>query len=139
MVGYNDFATAYPDLLKEWDFEKNDKIGIKTSGVTTASGRKVWWKCKKGHEWAAVLNTRTLRGFGCPYCSGNKVIPGETDLETTHPYMLAKWDYTRNTISPKEIKAGSGKKCHWICINGHQWEKRVQEAIKSNKCPVCKE
>ena len=37
---------------------------------------KVWWKCKNGHEWEAVIHTR-VKGVGCPYCMGKKAIQGK--------------------------------------------------------------
>ena len=36
--------------------------------VTRASGREVHWRCEVGHEWPAVVYSRTLSGSGCPEC-----------------------------------------------------------------------
>ena len=59
-------ADHYPDLLEEWDYEKN--VDITPEMVTVKSNKKVWWKCKKcGHEWEAKVSKRT-EGRGCPYC-----------------------------------------------------------------------
>ena len=62
--GFNDFATAYPKLLEEWDYDKNV---IKPDEVTKTSGRKVFWKCSKGHSWEAAINNR-VKNHGCPHC-----------------------------------------------------------------------
>jgi len=43
---------------------------------------------KHGHEWEAAVGSR-VRGSQCPYCSGRVVIPGETDLVSTHPSVAA--------------------------------------------------
>ena len=40
------------------------EIGKTDKGNT----KKVWWRCKKGHEWEAVISSRTA-GRGCPYCN----------------------------------------------------------------------
>ncbi len=138
ITGFNDLCTTHPELVKEWNYEKNDKSGILPTKILAGSAKKVWWKCNKDHEWEAALNSRSLSKRGCPYCSGRNAIEGETDLATTHPEMLAKWDYERNTVQPTEVKAGSGKKFHWICPQGHRWIKRMQDAVRSNLCPICK-
>ena len=59
-------ADHYPDLLEEWDYDKN--VDITPEMVTVKSNKKVWWKCKKcEHEWEAKVSKRT-EGKGCPYC-----------------------------------------------------------------------
>ena len=78
--GVNDLFTLRPDLAKEWDYEKNDTL--KPSDVMVSSGKKVWWKCSKGHEWETTVNTRS-GGRGCPYCAHNtpkKVLCVETGV-----------------------------------------------------------
>lgn len=65
LKGFNDLATTHPDLVKEWNFEKNNDIS--PDNISYGSDRKVWWKCKKGHEWEATINSR-VAGNKCPYC-----------------------------------------------------------------------
>ena len=36
-----------------------------------SSGKKVWWKCKKGHEWQATIASRNS-GTGCPICNSER-------------------------------------------------------------------
>lgn len=69
LKGYNDLETLLPDLAKEWNYEKNQ--GNLPSDFSIHSGKKVWWKCKNGHEWQAVIDNRT-KGSGCPYCRRKK-------------------------------------------------------------------
>lgn len=59
LVGYNDLATINPKLAAEWNYKKNGDL--KPTDVTAGSHKKVWWICKNGHEWEAVINTRTQR------------------------------------------------------------------------------
>ena len=47
LPGYNDLATTNPELLDQWDYQKND---ISPQQVSHGSGKKVWWKCSKGHS-----------------------------------------------------------------------------------------
>ena len=58
------FENTHPQLLKEWDYKKNFKLPNEFSPV---SGQKVWWKCKRGHVWDAVISSRN-NGRGCPEC-----------------------------------------------------------------------
>ena len=67
LPGFNDFATRYPELLLEWDYEKNQDI--KPNEVMGGSKRKVWWKCVNGHSFFASLNHRTSKeSTGCQIC-----------------------------------------------------------------------
>lgn len=69
--GFNDLATAYPELAAEWDFERNGDL--RPTDVITSSNKRVWWKYKEGHEWSGLIANRARKGKadpGCPYCSG---------------------------------------------------------------------
>jgi len=68
LSGFNDLKTLNPKLAKEWDHEKNT---LSPSQVTVASGKSVWWRCrKKGHSWKATIASRSISGNECPYCGG---------------------------------------------------------------------
>lgn len=68
LIEYNDLATKFPDLIIEWDKEKNDKS---PQDYLYGSNKKVWWKCRNcGHEWNTRICSRTLCGNGCPHCRG---------------------------------------------------------------------
>ena len=36
------------ELMAEWNWEKNDKLGFKPNEITSHSGKKVWWICVNG-------------------------------------------------------------------------------------------
>lgn len=57
----------YPQIMKEWAYDLNGEI-LPTQ-LKRGSGRKVWWRCEKGHEWKCPVDQRTLRGTGCPICN----------------------------------------------------------------------
>ena len=76
--GVNDLQTVNPTLANEWNYEKNN--GLTPADVMPNSDKKVWWKCKNGHEWQAMIGNRH-RGNGCPYCSGRYAIKDENDLQ----------------------------------------------------------
>ncbi|UKI42151.1 MAG: zinc-ribbon domain-containing protein [Candidatus Melainabacteria bacterium] len=68
LAGYNDLATTNPKLAAEWNYEKNGNL--MPAQVMQGSNKKVWWKCEKGHEWVATINSRKSRN--CPHCSKRK-------------------------------------------------------------------
>ena len=66
----NSLEITYPDLVNEWDFEKNE--WLKPSMFTAGSGEYIWWKCSVcGHEWRTKISHRTA-GSGCPECAKKK-------------------------------------------------------------------
>ncbi len=69
LPGFNDLATVNPELAAEWHPTKNGDLT--PAHVTHGSNKKVWWQCSKGHEWQAVIYSRSA-GRGCPECSGRK-------------------------------------------------------------------
>ncbi len=69
----NNLKIKNPKLAKEWHPTKNGELTAKD--VTVSSGKKVWWVCKKGHEWQKSINARNNKGTGCPYCSGRYATP----------------------------------------------------------------
>lgn len=126
---------SHPVFEKEWNYLKN--IGYDPENMTISSSEKVWWICAKGHEWQATIVSRAA-GAGCPYCKGKRVIPGETDLTTTHPEIANQWNYNKNTdLTPQQVSAGSGKKVWWICPKGHEWQATVNSRKQGRGCPVC--
>lgn len=135
MTGYNDLASRNPELLKEWDYEKN--AGLRPEECNYLSNRKVWWRCSRGHSWETSISNRTRMSRGCIYCAGQKAIPGENDLKTTNPEFVKEWDYDKNgDITPDMVMAGSARKIWWKCPKGHSW-KAIVYSRKKNGCPYC--
>lgn len=65
-TGFNDLKTKYPDVIQDWDYDKNT---ISPDEILPGSVIKVWWKCKKcGKSWMSAPNTH-VKGHGCPRCS----------------------------------------------------------------------
>ena len=61
----NNLAVKFPSLKKEWH-SKNEK---KPEEYVPGSNEKVWWICKRKHEWKTSIAHRSLSGRGCPYCT----------------------------------------------------------------------
>jgi G:T-mismatch repair DNA endonuclease (very short patch repair protein) len=71
----NRFTIKFPDVAKEWNYEKNLK---KPEDYSFGSSEKVWWKCSKEHEWFVSINARVGdykendKTHGCPQCNNNR-------------------------------------------------------------------
>ncbi len=131
------FGKERPDLLKEWDYEKNEKID--PYKVAYGSHKKVWWKCKKGHSWQASINHRTSKVRNCPYCAKNPIVlRGENDLETCFPQIANEWNYERNGgLKPSDVTSKSSKVVWWRCDLGHEWRTSIQHRTGGSNCPKC--
>ena len=144
--GINDLATAYPDIAKHWDYEKNDTTPDK---VHFGSGHVYWWVCDKGHHyrcdvWSLTHGIRNNEVLGCPYCTGRYAIRGENDFATLYPQVLECWDYEKNELKPDEIKPSSHNIFWFKCPEcGTSYQSFPYNVVKSFKqygvcnCPNC--
>lgn len=132
------FATKYPKLAKEWDWEKNGDT--KPEECSPRSSSKVWWRCKKGHSWAATIcnRTRNFKKSACPYCS-NKRLSVDNSLAQVRPGIAKQWHPQKNgPITPHEVVAGGSKKIWWVCKHGHEWQAPIgRRVISGSGCPKC--
>lgn len=63
--GFNDLASCNQSLAKQWHPTLNGDLTPEL--VTCHSGKRVWWLCKEGHTWSAVIASRS-DGQECPHC-----------------------------------------------------------------------
>ena len=129
--------TGKQALLDQWHPDRNS--GLTPGQVTAGSHKKVWWRCKMGHEWQAEVRSRYL-GTGCPYCAGKRVLAGFKDLATRYPQIAAQWHPDLNQgLTPDRVTAGSRREVWWRCPEGHVWKARIHSRTGKQKCgcPVC--
>lgn len=133
----NNLAVARPDLLDEWDYERNQSVS--PDSVARSSRRKVWWRCRaKGHQWEASIGNRA-RGAGCPYCSGNVLSP-ERSLAALRPDLVESWDFQRNApLKPEDVHSQSNRVVWWKCPSCRRsWQSDVQHRFTAIVgCPKC--
>ena len=134
--GVNDLVSTRPDLLTEWDYEKN--AGLDPSEFLPNSNKVVWWRCSKcGYDYKASIANRN-KGTGCARCAGQVLIPGKNDLASLFPDIAKEWDITENEgLIPSQIFAQSNKKYHWVCHLGHRWEASANSRALGRGCPYC--
>ena len=133
------YVSDNAQLMAEWDWEKNNPLGLSPNELVMGCGKKAWWKCASGHEWQASIANRAIRNTGCPYCSGRKAISGINDLETLHPDIAKEWNTEKNgDLLPSIVSPGSGKKVWWKCDVGHEWITAIEKRVKEKTgCPYC--
>lgn len=129
-------ADLYPQLAEEWNYEKNGRLG--PSDFRPKSNKKVWWKCKRGHEWLAEIRSRA-EGGKCPICRSRYVREGKSLAEVCTE-AAKRWDYEKNEgLDPHTVSYGSDKKVWWRCIRypDHQWRRRIDHEVSGKGCPYC--
>ena len=132
----NRLSTNYPEVAREWHPAKNGDLA--PDGFTVASNMKAWWKCDEGHEWDAVISSRTTLGCGCPFCVGKRVTEANR-LSILHPDLATQWHPLKNgNLSPDEVSQGSSKRAWWVCKEGHEWDAVIASRTRiGNGCPYC--
>lgn len=137
VAGYNDLATTFPAVAAQWHPTRNGDLTPERVGPNY--GKKVWWRCPKGHDYQAPVKARTVLKSGCPYCSNYLPLPGINDLATVYPELAAQWHPTLNgTLTPDSIVAGSNRIVWWQCGKGHAWRAKVVDRTRhSHGCPYC--
>lgn len=134
-------------LMKEWDWELNNKDEIFPDKVSYGANKKPLphWICQKcGHKWQDSAGHRT-NGRGCPVCGHKKA--GKTQILTTiarhgsfaslHPDLLVYWS-DKNIDKPNEITEYCNKKQIWKCKDcGYEWQATTGSMIRGRRCPRC--
>lgn len=142
---HNNLKVKRPDLMHEWDFEKNTE---RPETLTLKSHKLVWWICSINpcgcHKWNCKVQSRTNNSAnsGCPYCC-NKKICIHNSLYATNSPILLEWDYERNkNLKPWKIAPMSNKEIWWQCLTKHCgchfWEAKINSRMRPNNgCPYC--
>lgn len=134
LEGFNDLASQFPQIAKEWS-ERNEPL--KPTMVTAFANRRVWWKCRKGHEWYTLISTRA-GGGKCPFCSGSRLLSGFNDLATKYPELATEWSEKNLPLKPNQVNEKSRENVWWHCsLCGYEWKAVISSRVNGSKCPVC--
>lgn len=130
--GLNDLKTISPDLLCDWDYEKNKQYGIFPDKIAPHSVIKAWWRCKNGHSYACSICNKQS-GRGCPICANKVILKGYNDLASQCPDSLLYWDFDKNIIKPEEVYTHSIIDVNWF-YKDFYWEDKIVTVVdKINK------
>lgn len=128
-------AVVAPELAAQFLVERNP--GIDLAAVSAGSPKKVWWVGSCGHEWESSVYSR-MKGTGCPFCAGTRVLAGFNDLASLRPDLAGEWHPTKNgDLLPSHMAGKSGKKVWWIDFLGHEWETAISGRANGTGCPFC--
>ena len=111
------FGEHYPDVLKEWDHDKND---TDPASLTAGSHYLAWWRCKYGHEWQTQVKTRTVSGSGCRFCNshGTSRIEIRVYSELLLLFPESQWRYK---VEDVEADIFVSSKNLVIELDGYPW------------------
>lgn len=130
-AGINDVETTEPELMKEWDFDKNT---ILPTQITRGNDKyKIWWICNRGHSYQATCNARTANKTGCPYCAN---IHGSSFPEAAIFYYLSQCFtniYRRVKISKHEFDIYMPDEKILIEFNGKNWHNKEYTIIRDKE------
>lgn len=138
--GINDLATTHPELIKEWDYDKN---GILPEEITYGCGKKVWWRCTKGHSYEATVNHRTGKdGTNCPICfKGQQTSFAEQALffyiKKIYPDAINGYKKIFNNSMELDVYIPSIRL--GIEYDGEAWHKEKHFKRELKKYSICKE
>ena len=136
ILGENDLASTFPQLLEDWDYEKNE---FQPTEVTWGTRKNVYFTCSLGHSWRSNPATRVNRRLGCPYCSKRKLLVGFNDFSVECEYAFSQWDWEKNgKEKPWDYLPGSAKKFWFRCEKGHCWRASLFSRYhNASDCPAC--
>jgi hypothetical protein len=115
LTGWNDMATANPELAREWHRSLNP--GIRPEEVRAGTTRLLWWQC-----------------------ANQKVLVGFNDLMTTHPVLGSEMHVSLNgEVTAQTITVRSSKRLWWRCTEGHEWAAHAYARARSGSmCSECR-
>ncbi len=146
-------AAMYPDLMKQWDWERNQPIDPQSIGCY--SNTKVSWICTEHGSWDAASKARVGLGSGCPKCARQQrlgSIPQQRGfLKHEMPGVYAELHPNKNSgVDVERLTCGSGRRVWWLCQSNqsrpegcqhdHVWEAPVRDRCalrKPTSCPFC--
>lgn len=145
LIGSNDLQTRFPNIAKEWNFEKNENLT--PSQVIATSTKKVWWICSICHsEWQTKILFRTKKGTGCPVCGAKKRAEShrasfiQKNGCLTEPLLLKEWNFEKNyPLQPQDFPPSSNKFAWWTCSKcGYEWKAKIaNRRLLKRGCPCC--
>jgi hypothetical protein len=125
----DNLLVTQPELASEWhpDNENGPEC------YKAKSHFKAKWKCQKGHEWVASINSR--HRANCRYCSGRFAYT-DYNLLVVNPQLASEW-HPDNIGTPCDYTPKSNFKAKWRCRNGHEWIADIKGRAYGNGCPNC--
>lgn len=122
-----------PELFNEWDFDKNNELGLDIYKITFGSAKFAWWNCPDcGSNYDMRISWRYTEGK-CPNCKKR-----EESLATVNPELATQWHPIKNgELTPYDVHNGSSKNVWWLGECGHEWRAQVYNRKNGRGCREC--
>lgn len=133
-------AALFPKLAAEWHPTKNGTLT--PADVLPGADRFIFWRCRNGHEWRAILCMRVRRGSACTKCRRERHARRRS-LAKLAPLVARQWHPTKNgQLTPSDVPVGSSRRVWWKCQKGsdHEWQAGIAGRARSKapgECPFC--
>ena len=134
------------EIMKYWDFAKNEKDGINPSKLGRNSHTKAFWVCSNcGCSFERTIS-KVKETVLCKDCSIKKGVTKRIKTYTEkygsllemYPEIIREWDYEKNSgLDPNEITSHSSQKVWWFCPNGHSYKSSISHKVVGRGCPKC--
>ncbi len=122
------------------EFAADLNVGIDPHRITLGSNVKIWWRCRKGHEWQASPNGRKSSGCRkCAFVSSSMERRNRSSSRKTVssvPELLDSWSKS-NEESSRVVLVSSKDKFAWECGNGHVTFRTPAGQMRLKQCPFC--
>lgn len=153
LPGFNDFATATPDIAAEFVRDSEGK-GRTPQTVGANSHAKFIWKCAAGHEWPSEPAQRSA-GMKCRVCRGEassrpakptksiKTLPQKNRplTVTEHsPHLVAEFVCDSENLgrTPSNTARGSNANLRWRCpACNFEYVAAPRHRTAGRGCPAC--
>ena len=136
-----------PDLIEQWDAEKNNQLGLSLDRPVFFTRTNAFWKCPKytNHLYDMTIYQRTSLKQNCPFCAGKRVLKGFNDLAKWCEDAVTEWDYGNNwdkkkkkQLTPFDVTYGSHYVANFVCSKCHEpFSMMVKTYYRGNRCKYC--
>ena len=143
IAGINDLATTDPEIASQWHPTKNGNL--KPSQFSRGSSIRIWWICKKGHEYQSTILNRTgknKKGNDCPVCNSGT----QTSFSEQAVYYYVKKQfpdainrYKSDFLGKMELDIFIPSIKWAIEYDGRAWHTKENKAREIKKYKICKE
>lgn len=101
-------------LFEEWDFEKNEELGLDVYYLKRKSD-VAWWICYRCESPFNLSIATRNRGQNCSYCAGFRV-NHTNSLASLKPEVAKEWHPILNgDLTPHNVTCGKSIKAWWKC------------------------
>lgn len=134
----NAMLKVRPELFYEWNFEKNNELGLDVYKVTKGSEKKAWWNCLKCKSVYKNKIVYRMKSTDCPYCAGVRV-NHTNSLATLNPEIASQWHPVLNgELTPHDFTYSSNEKIWWLCsVCFNDFNKPICNRVRGVGCPHC--